>query len=125
MKVTIKDREALMACEPDLIKAYLIKKGWTNEQEVFVFNNDTIVFPAVIDQNYFSQVSWMLMVLEKAENRSQLDIWCDITNRTLFFGPGTEEILKEIDELESKVKSEKNKDLATGTDELLRGVNQE
>jgi hypothetical protein len=121
MKVTIKDREALTACEPELIKTYLIKKGWINEREVYVFNNDTIVFPTVIDQNYFSQVSWMLMVLEKAENRSQLDIWCDITNRTLFFGPGTEETLKEIDDLLDKVK-EDNKELTSKADELLRRV---
>ena len=104
MKVTIKDREALNACDPDLIKTYLIKKGWNQEQEVFTFNNDTIVFPKIVDNNYFSQASWILMILERVENRSQLDIWCDITNRTLFFGPGTEQALKELDATLNTVK---------------------
>lgn len=95
MKVTIKDREALSLCEPNLIKNYLIKKGWNQEQDtIFTFNNNTISFPKVIDNDYFRHVSLALMVLERVENRSQLDIWCDITNKTLFFAPGTEQVLE-------------------------------
>ncbi len=95
MKVTIKDREALVLCEPTLIKNYLIKKGWNQEQDtIFTFNNSTISFPNAIGNDYFRHVSLVLMVLERVENRSQLDIWCDITNKTLFFAPGTEQVLE-------------------------------
>jgi hypothetical protein len=119
MRVTIKDRTALESCTPELIEKYIVSRGWVADAGVYVFDNDKIVIPQLVDNSYFGQVSWILMVLERVENRSQLDIWCDITNQTLFFGPGTTEVLKEIDNLLEKDKQD-NKDIAHNITDSLR-----
>jgi len=121
MKVTIRDKDALLLIQPLAVEKYLAAKGWikTNEfHEVRTlcgefksaqwrkFGRETkiadgvdgvdfyeINFPLTRKFADYSQcVASMLSTLEKIENRSQLDIYVDLTGEPLTFNP-TEDLL--------------------------------
>ena len=108
IRVTIKDREAIMALTVDQIKKYLSSKGWYKKEDyVKSFangdrkaiaelwsqdsgpaNTSALLIPnssEVID--YAARVSELLILLEQKENRSQLEIYADISQLSIVVRP--------------------------------------
>ena len=100
IKVTIKDRDELFKVSPRDIELYLVSQLWSFDKmtehgyltgklfsnvdksssilEIFVPDDAFRENPA-----YPGHVAQALATLEKLENRSQLEIWADMTMRTI------------------------------------------
>jgi hypothetical protein len=130
IKVTIKDKDALINIPLDKFKTYLTKKGWAKKddynrmlangssmlvaelwtQGVWPKVSSVIVLPTKQTfTDYAARMSENLMTLERTENRSQLEIYADIIQKTITFKPNkiktAKAVEKDIKKENKKVKS--------------------
>ena len=110
MKVTIKDKDALQALRVKHVKSYVESKGWKKIEEslntytdesgnilpvssVYSQEEKSHIYTSLTIPNaehfadYSARMSELLMNLEKFENRSQLEIYVDITQRSFVIRP--------------------------------------
>jgi hypothetical protein len=107
--VTIKDREAIKSITVKQIKNYIESKDWIKKEdrirtyddqeskivaEIYVkdlqFNaSDTVLLIPTSESfgDYTARVSEILFTLEKYENRSQLEIYSDIIQKSIVIRP--------------------------------------
>lgn len=100
MKVTIKDSDALLAIEPDNLKEYLKNNDWEYSSDYTDSNDNTIGliyknyservhrqgFVYVLNektQEYVMRMAENLAVLEMIEDKSQLQLYVNITKKKL------------------------------------------
>jgi hypothetical protein len=107
VKVTVRDESVLRTVRPSEVAAYLRAEGWaeTRRQTAAAFweksvRGDDLEVLLPLEptfRDYARRVGDMLEVLEVAENRSQLDIYADLTTtladvgRVRLHGLGTED----------------------------------
>ena len=108
LRVTIKDRDSLQLITIKQIKKYIESKGWFKKEDISrtyadqepkviaeLYTCDTgptltsaLVIPVSEEyKDYTSRVSEIIFALEKKENRSQLDIYVDITQKSVVVRP--------------------------------------
>ena len=108
VKVTIKDADALKSITVAQLKTYLENSGWTKREDISrslasgertivgeLWSQDigpakttAIVVPAKETfADYAARMSEVMMSLEKAEQRSQLEIFVDITKKAIVIKP--------------------------------------
>lgn len=108
MRVTIKDKEALQKITVIQLKKYLLTSGWIKSKdfyrpqvhgsgvmvgEIWVVNQQSPTPISIFVPNnsefsdYVARISEFLMALERVENRSQLDIYVDITGEKITVTP--------------------------------------
>lgn len=108
LKVTIKDGEALKAVTVQQIKTYLSSKGWYKKEDfVRTFTNSekkvmseiwskdlgqtvaTSLFVPLSEDvsDYTARISELFIHLERYECRSQLELFVDITQKSLVIRP--------------------------------------
>lgn len=110
IRVTIKDKVALQSIKIEDFKSYLTLKGWNKKEdytrtlatgeknkvaEVWSMDGSGVNYGAtailvperetLID--YAARMSENLLNLERIENRSQLEIYVDITRKKIVFSP--------------------------------------
>jgi hypothetical protein len=103
MKVTIKDKDALMEIKKDDLEDYLLNNEWEpseplirNEKEIgTVYKKYSEVlhryfYVNAIEEDladYTARMSENIMQIEQCEDVSQLQIYSDITNQIIIFEP--------------------------------------
>jgi len=108
IRVTIKDADALKSIKVDQLKTYLEKSGWFKRQDIMntlasgerqivaqLWSADVgpkvktaIVVPIHNDfRDHVARMSEAIQSLEQAENRSQLEIYVDITQAPIIVRP--------------------------------------
>ncbi len=91
IRVTITDRDALLAISPDEVARYLERTGWTREADILPLGTANwnliawrkremvIVLPSRPLADWASVFSDILNDLARIEDRSALNIYCDIS----------------------------------------------
>jgi len=108
IRVTIKDADALKAITIQQLKTYLESTSWTKREDISrslasgertvvgeLWSQDTgptkrtaIVVPGKETfADYTARISEALMALERAEGRTQLEIYVDITQKSVVIKP--------------------------------------
>ena len=90
IRVSVKDKEAFKAIQPDTLEAYLTEKGWIKAEPhgpyAYVWKLPETEYKVLVPvqnslRDYILRVADIINTLEEIEGRTQLEILCELDSK--------------------------------------------